>query len=301
MKWVSFRTTDDNAPKIGSMAGSEIREILGFGGNMVAMIAAASNAASLQFGNSWAADAVELLAPFRPSTILCTGSNYRAHNKEKLASPASGIEPEYFVKTADCITHHLAKIPLDPRITRKLDCEVELAVVIGKPGKHIPEKDALNHVFGYSIVNDVSARDRQIRFHESGMVWYDLGRGKVFDHSAPFGPCIVTRDEIPDPQALRLRSWVNGELRQSSSTAEMIWTCAQIIHFFSTYLTLKPGMLIITGTPAGTALSADTELRGNWSADGSDERIVKAAGYCRPGDQVVCEIEGIGRLINFIG
>jgi len=300
MKLVSFRRKGGGTPKIGAMAEAEIREIPGFGDNMLDLIAASPDLASLPGGESYAIDAVDILAPFRPSTILCTGSNYWAHNQEKLASPSSGIEPEYFIKTADCITHHLARIPLDSRVTQKLDCEVELAIVIGTPGKHVPVEEALNHVFGYSIVNDISARDRQIRFHESGMVWYDLGRGKVFDHSAPFGPCIVSKDEIPNPQALRLRSWVNDELRQSSSTAEMIWSCAQIIHFFSTYLTLKPGMLIITGTPAGTALSADAELHGKWSADGSDETIVKAREYCRPGDTVVCEIEGIGRLINYI-
>jgi len=298
MKLVSFRA--GSVGRIGIWQADSIREIQGFGADMVSLIRTAPAANTLKLGRSWAMDAVQILAPFLPSTILCTGSNYRAHNKEKLSAPTSGIEPEYFIKTADCVTHHLASIPLDENITQKLDCEVELAIVIGKAGKNIAVEDALDHVFGYSIVNDISARDRQIRFHTSGMTWYDLGRGKVFDASAPFGPCIVTKDEIADPQNLRIRSWVNGELRQSSSTADMIWSCAEIIHFFSTHLTLKPGMLIITGTPAGTAVSADVSLRGNWSADGSDEPIVKARAYCRPGDKVICAVEGIGQLINFI-
>jgi len=298
MKLISFK--HENARKIGVLGQNGVTEILGFEADMTTLIRNFPEADAFTLGDVWPVDAVEILAPFLPSTILCTGSNYRAHNKEKLSAPASGIEPEYFVKTADCVTHHLANIPLDERITQKLDCEAELAIVIGKPGKNIAVEHALDYVFGYSIVNDFSARDRQIRFHESGMTWYDLGRGKVFDCSTPFGPCIVTKDEIANPQNLRIRSWVNDELRQSSSTADMIWTCAQIIHFFSTYLTLKPGMLIITGTPAGTAVSADESLRGKWSADGSDEPIVKAKGYCRPGDKVVCEVEGIGQLVNFI-
>jgi len=298
MKLVTF--TSGDALGIGVWQHDEIREIPGFESDMVNLIRNFPASGELTLGRVWPVKAVQILAPLMPSTILCTGSNYKAHNREKLPAPASGVEPEYFVKTADCVTHHLADIPLDTRMTQKLDCEVELAIVIGKPGKNIAVEHALDHVFAYSIVNDMSARDRQIRFHESGMTWYDLGRGKVFDHSAPFGPCIVTKDEIADPQQLRIRSWVNGELRQSSSTADMIWSCAQIIHFFSTYLTLKPGMLIITGTPAGTALSADAELHGKWSADGSDEPIVKARGYCRPGDEVTCEIQGIGQLINRI-
>ena len=117
-------------------------------------------------------------------------------------------------------------------------------------------------MFGYTIVNDVTARDRQVRRTPEGMTWYELGSGKAFDSGAPLGPCIVTADEIADPQKLKVMSRVNGELRQSSSTANMIWTCAELIHFFSRNFTLRPGMVIITGTPAGTAWSADKELGG---------------------------------------
>lgn len=238
-----------------------------------------------------------LVAPIRPSTILCAGSNYRAHNREKANTPVSGVEPEFFVKTADCVVGPGEPILLDPQLTAKLDCETELAIVVGRPGRHIPVETALEHVFGYTIVNDVTARDRQVRRSPGGTIWYDLGRGKAFDTSAPTGPVIVTPDEIGDPQSLRVSTRVNGELRQSSCTSEMIWTCAELIHFFSVNFTLRPGMVIITGTPAGTAWSTDAELGGRWHpAPG----LVPASRYCLPGDLIECEIEKIGILSNTV-
>jgi 2-keto-4-pentenoate hydratase/2-oxohepta-3-ene-1,7-dioic acid hydratase in catechol pathway len=240
---------------------------------------------------------VTLLAPIRPSTILCSGSNYHAHNQEKANTPLSGKEPEFFVKTSDCVIGPNAAIVYDPKLTTKLDCETELAIVIGKPGRHIPVEDALDHVFGYTIVNDVTARDRQVRTAANGTVWYELGRGKAFDTSAPLGPVVVTADEIGDPQSLQISTRINGELRQNSSTADMIWSCAELIHFFSTNFTLRPGMVIITGSPAGTAWSTDQELGGVWiPAPG----LVPAARYCLPGDVVECEVERIGILRNTI-
>jgi 2-keto-4-pentenoate hydratase/2-oxohepta-3-ene-1,7-dioic acid hydratase in catechol pathway len=238
---------------------------------------------------------VTLTAPMRPSTLLCSGSNYRDHNKEKANTPISGKEPEFFVKTADSVVGPGEHIIYDPALTRKLDCETELAIVIGKPGRHIPAASALDHVFGYTIVNDVTARDRQVRRSPEGSVWYDLGRGKSFDTSAPPGPCIVTSDEIIDPQNLKLETRINGDLRQSSTTAEMIWTCAELIHFFSSSFTLRPGMVIITGTPAGTAWSTDPELGGKWQALPG---LVPASRYCLPGDRIESTIEHIGVLRN---
>ncbi|QEX21165.1 2-hydroxyhepta-2,4-diene-1,7-dioate isomerase [Hypericibacter adhaerens] len=235
---------------------------------------------------------VRLAPPLRPSTILCTGSNYSDHNQEKANAPTSGKEPEFFIKTSDCVAGPGESIQYDPSLTRKLDCETELAIVMGKPGRHIPRERALEHVFGYTIVNDVTARDRQVR-RSNGVTWYDLGRGKAFDTSAPIGPWIVTADEIGDPQALRLQTRINGELRQSSNTSNMIWSCADLIHFFSVNFTLKPGMVIITGTPAGTAWSADEELGGRGQIV---EGLVAATRYCLPGDVIECEVESIGVL-----
>lgn len=240
-------------------------------------------------------DQVVLHAPLRPSTILCSGSNYRDHNREKAGTPTSGKEPEFFIKTADCVVGPGADIIHDEALTSKLDCETELAVVIGKPGRHIPVERALEHVFGYTIVNDVTARDRQVRRTPEGVVYYDLGRGKAFDTSAPLGPCIVTADELGDPQALRLQTHINGELRQSASTSDMIWSCAQLVHIFSLSFTLRPGIVIITGTPGGTAWSSDAELGGRWQAQPG---LVAASRYCRAGDVIESTIERIGTLRN---
>src|SRR6185503_15311378 len=238
-----------------------------------------------------------LVAPHRPATILCSGSNYKDHNAEKANTPISGKEPEFFVKTADCVVGPDEPIAFDQRFSKKIDCEVELAIVIGKAGRFILTERAMEHVFGYTIVNDVTARDRQVRRTPEGMTWYELGSGKAFDSGAPLGPCIVTADEIADPQNLKVMSRINGELRQSSSTSNMIWSCAELIHFFSRNFTLKPGMVIITGTPAGTAWSADKELGGKGV---HQPGLIPATRYCLPGDVVECEVEGIGLLRNTI-
>ena len=243
---------------------------------------------------------VRLLAPMMPSSILCAGSNYHSHNREKASAPLSGKEPEFFIKTSDCVVGPEDGIVHDAALTSKLDSETELAIIIGKPGRHIPVASALDHVFGYSIINDVTARDRQVRRKPDGTTWYELGRGKVFDSSAPFGPCIVTADEIGNPQRLQIRTRINGELRQSGNTQDMIWSCAELIHFFSINLTLRPGMVIITGTPAGTAWSSDMELGGNWTPPEDGEKLIPARGYNQPGDVIECEIEDIGVLRNTV-
>ena len=295
MKYVRFTTANDPQPRLGQLEGEHITELPDWRGDMVGLIADAGQTAA-RAGARHALAAVRLLAPMVPTTILCAGSNYHAHNREKASAPLSGKEPEFFIKTADCVIGPDDEIPYDPVLTRKLDCETELAIVIGKPGRHIPVERALDHVFGYSIVNDVTARDRQVRRKPDGTVFYELGRGKVFDGSAPFGPCITTSDEIGDPQQLRLRTRINGELRQSGHTSDMIWRCAELIHFFSVNLTLRPGMVLITGTPAGTAWSVDEELGGRWNPPEDGEPLVKARGYNQPGDLIESEIEGIGTL-----
>ena len=236
-----------------------------------------------------------LAAPLQPSTVLCAGSNYRAHNAEKANAPLSGKEPEFFLKTSDCVIGPNDGIIYDPILTQKLDCETELAIVIGRPGRHISVENALSHVFGYTVANDVTARDRQVRRTPDGTVFYELGRGKAFDSSLPLGPVTTSRSAIPDPQRLELRTRINGELRQSANTADMIWTCAELIHNFSINFTLKPGMVILTGTPAGTAWSVDAELGGQWQAT---EGLVAATRYCLPGDIIESDIEQIGILRN---
>ena len=296
---------DDGRERVGIVVGQEVVDAPAEFSDMRALIRAGEAGrraaeAALAKGARRPLAGLKLAPPIRPATMLCSGSNYRDHNKEKANTPISGKEPEFFVKTADCVIGPDDKILYDERLTKKLDAETELAVVIGKPGRHIPVEKALEHVFGYTIVNDVTARDRQVRRNEQGFTWYELGRSKCFETSGPTGPWIVTADEIGDPQNLRLRTRINGELRQSSSTANMIFSCAHLIHFFSANMTLQPGTIIITGTPGGTAWSVDPELGGKWIGGDGTEPLVPAKGYLKPGDVIECELEKIGVLRNVV-
>lgn len=312
MRIVQFAENANSAPRLGVLTSDAVIDPLraaggdphGFFADTLSLIRGGDEAKAKLSEIVAKADAkstlplsqVRLLAPLVPSTILCSGSNYRDHNAEKLNTGISGKEPEFFIKTSDCVIGPDAPIVYDPALSKKIDCETELAVVIGKPGRHIPVERALDHVFGYTIVNDVTARDRQVR-RSGDFVWYELGRSKAFESSAPLGPCITTADAIGDPQKLALKTRINGELRQSSNTELMIWSCADLIHFFSINFTLKPGMVIITGTPAGTAWSTDKELGGKWKpAPG----LVPASRYCEPGDVIESEIEKIGVLRNSV-
>lgn len=234
-----------------------------------------------------------LKAPLKPTLILCSGENYWDHRDEK--PQVMRKDPEFFLKTPLGVIGPDEEIRRDERVTQKLDYETELLVVIGKAGRHIPAAGALQHVYGYSIMNDVTARDRQVTLREDGSSVYNLGPGKNFDTCAPIGPCIVTHDEVVEPQMLQLKTYVNGELRQSNSTAKMIWSCAQLIEFFSTFVTLGPGVVISTGTPGGTAWGTDPELGGKKPMR---KDAAAAGGYLHVGDEVVCEIEYLGRLRN---
>ena len=236
---------------------------------------------------------LELCAPLRPEIILCSGENYHDHRAEK--PQVEGKEPEFFIKVPHGVVGPGDDILLHPAVTKKLDYETELAVVIGREGRLIPAERALEHVYGYTIMNDVTARDRQVRMRPDGSCSYNLGPGKNFDTCAPMGPVLVTTDEIGDPQALGLRTLVNGEVRQNNSTASMIWSVAELVQFFSTYLTLRPGFVISTGTPGGTAWGTDEELGARKT---TRDDVVPAPGYLAPGDEVRCEIEGIGSLRN---
>lgn len=235
----------------------------------------------------------KLRAPLEPSLILCSGENYWDHREEKPA--VTRKDPEFFLKTGLGVIGPGDDIVRDERVTRKLDYETELLIVIGRPGRHIPAGRALEHVYGYCVMNDVTARDRQVMLRPDGSSVYNLGPGKNFDTCAPIGPAIVTADEIGDPQRLALTTKVNGELRQSNSTEKMIWTCAQLVEFFSTFVTLQPGVVISTGTPGGTAWGTDEELGGKKPMR---RDVVTAKGYLQPGDEVTCEIGGVGRLTN---
>ncbi|MEP7040672.1 MAG: fumarylacetoacetate hydrolase family protein [Chloroflexota bacterium] len=218
-------------------------------------------------------DTVVLRAPLpRPGKIVCVGLNYHDHCREQGIEPPS--YPPLFAKFANAISSPGAAITR-PRATEKLDLECELAVVIGRRAKGISRDDALAHVFGYTILNDVTMRDLQREDHR----WL---RAKGSDGFAPIGPVVVTADELQDPGSLRLRSSVNGETWQDSSTAEMVFDVATVIGFASRTITLEPGDLIATGTPAGVGHFQDPPR------------------YLKDGDRLRCEIEGIGVLENSI-
>lgn len=215
---------------------------------------------------------VRLLAPLRPGKYLAIGMNYARH----VAEMGHAERPKFqywFNKQTTCVNGPFD--PIDPGVTEMLDYEVELGVVIGRAAKGAKAADALGHVFGYLVANDVSARDWQKHSPTFTM-------GKSFDTHGPIGPWIVTADEIPDPQALALRCLVNGEIRQQSTTADMSFGVAEQIEYLSTAFTLEPGDLLATGTPEGVGAAMDPP------------------GFLQPGDVVRCEIDGIGAIENAV-
>ena len=214
-----------------------------------------------------------LLAPVeRPGKYLAIGMNYGKHLEEadRLGVARSKFQT-WFNKQTTCLSGPYDEI--DPGVTEKLDYECELGLVIGVTAKNVKAADALKHVFGYFVANDVSARDWQ--FHTPTFTM-----GKSFDTHGPIGPWIVTADEVPDPQSLDLRCYVNGELRQSSNTGLMINRIDAQIEYLSTAFTLEPGDLIATGTPEGVGVGMTPQV------------------FLKPGDVVRCEIDRIGIIEN---
>ena len=219
--------------------------------------------------------AVRLLPPVeRPGKYLAIGLNYRAHLGElEGRDPPPSQGQRWFNKQTSCINGPFD--PIDPGVSEQLDYEVELGVVIGRAAKHVRSADALEHVFGYLVANDLSARDWQFRSPTVTI-------GKSFDTYGPIGPWIVTADDIPDPQDLGLRCIVNGEVRQEARTSDMMVGVAEQIAYLSTAFTLEPGDLIATGTPEGVGFA------------------MSPPSFLRDGDVVRCEIDGIGAIENRI-
>jgi 2-keto-4-pentenoate hydratase/2-oxohepta-3-ene-1,7-dioic acid hydratase in catechol pathway len=205
----------------------------------------------------------------RPGAVVCIGQNYAAHAAESGAEPPA--QPIIFFKHPNTVVGPYDEV-LIPRNSTKTDWEVELAVVIGKTARYLDSDEAaLACIAGYAVSNDVSERDFQLTV--SGGQW---SKGKSSETFNPLGPALIPADEVSDPQALRLRSFVNGEPRQDSTTRDMIFSVAALVRDLSQYLTLDPGDVINTGTPEGVALSGRFP-------------------YLSPGDLVECEIEGLGR------
>lgn len=212
--------------------------------------------------------------------IICLGINYMAHAIEsaKYKKEAFGGDRPYavyFSKRVTAATGDGDYIPSYPEIVDSLDYEVELAVIIGKDAKNVAREDAFGYIFGYTIMNDVSARNLQTRHKQ----WYF---GKSLDGFTPMGPCIVTKDEFSEPPVLKICSKVNGELRQNSTTDLMITSIQDAVHELSQGMTLKAGTIIAMGTPAGVGMGFEPP------------RFLKA------GDMVECEVEGIGSIKNIV-
>ncbi len=216
---------------------------------------------------------LSMLAPIAfPPKILCLGRNYVDHSAEMKAAPPE--EPVIFMKPHTTIIGHNEKI-VKPTFVKQLDYEGELAVVIGKKAKNLSVAEAADVIFGYTVFNDVSARDFQFKDGQ----WT---RGKSFDTFAPTGPWVVTADQLPDTSNLRVHTWVNGEIRQNATTHNMALNVSQIIHHLSRVMTLEPCDIIATGTPSGVGFA------------------MKPPRFLKHGDVVRIEIEGIGTLENSV-
>ncbi len=215
-----------------------------------------------------------LLAPIVPSAIICIGLNYRKHAAETGAKVSDF--PVVFMKNPAALQNPSEPIEIPTRLaSHKVDFEAELAVVIGRRAKNLTAENALSCVLGYSIGNDVSARDWQKEW--GGSQW---GRAKSFDTFCPLGPCIVTADEIPNPNALAISTRLNGHLMQESNTSDMIFSVRQIITFLTGSTTLLPGTVILTGTPEGVGMARQPPV------------------WLKAGDRLTLEIEKIGQLSN---
>ena len=223
---------------------------------------------------------VRLLAPIPcpAQDVICLGINYMAHAEEaaRYRSDAFGGErsyPIYFSKRVNRAVADGEPILSHQDLVDSLDYEAELAVIIGKDAYHVPEKDAASYIFGYTVINDVSARNVQTRHKQ----WYF---GKSLDSFTPMGPCILTADSVPFPPVLNIQSRVNKELRQDSCTDLLIFDIAYVIHELSQGMTLRAGTIISMGTPAGVGMGFDPPR------------------FLKPGDVVECRVEGIGSITN---
>ena len=281
MRFVTYQSAD--GPAVGVVQGDTLSpvegpDLLGLVRQGEAGLARAR--AALKAAPRLPLGSVTLLAPFPAPqrNIFCLGWNYAAHSQE--SARARGREaklperPVFFTKATTSVNGPFADIPFRAGLTDQLDWEVELGVVIGPGGKDIPRARALEHVFGYTVIDDVSARDLQSA--HGGQFF----KGKSLDGCCPMGPWVVTRDEIADPHHLRLRCLVNGVVKQDSTTADLIFDVPAIIEWLSAGLTLLPGDVIATGTPSGVGYARTPPE------------------FLRPGDVVECEVEGIGTIRN---
>jgi len=281
MKLATFSTGKD--ARLGVVSGNDVIDLAAASGgqlppDMVSFLQQGKAAMSLaaELASSTQArlplSQVTLLAPLlNPSKVVAIGQNYADHCREQHVEPPK--VPIIFCKFPSAIVGPDAVIRWDPALTRQVDYEAELAVVMGRTARRVSAAEALDYVAGYTLCNDVSARDLQ--FGDGQWV-----RGKSLDTFCPLGPWLVTQDEIPDPQVLAIRCTINGQVMQDSSTSEMIFRVRELIEFSSRAFTLLPGDVIATGTPHGVG------------------HFRKPPAYLKDGDRVTIEVEGIGHLTN---
>jgi 2-keto-4-pentenoate hydratase/2-oxohepta-3-ene-1,7-dioic acid hydratase in catechol pathway len=276
MKLYTFEVNGQQ--RLGAEQNGRLVDLQTVAGDMLALVKAGPEALAAarrrlaQASESIPIDQVRLLAPIpRPGKILCSGLNYRSHVEE---NPGAKLpdEPFFFAKMPSGVIGPGQPI-VHPQRTRQMDYEVEFAVVIGRSMRNVSEAEVMDHIFGYTILHDVSARD--VQFKDS-----QITLGKNFDTFAPMGPCIVTADEIADPARLRLRSWLNGQLMQDRTNEDWLFPLPKLLASLAEVMTLEPGDVVSTGTPAGVGVFRQPPV------------------FLQPGDVVVLEIEGIGRLEN---
>jgi 2-keto-4-pentenoate hydratase/2-oxohepta-3-ene-1,7-dioic acid hydratase in catechol pathway len=267
---------------VGDLAGAASGMLALIAGGDEALRALADVVARAPDESVMPLDSIELLAPIpRPrKNVFCVGRNYAEHAAESLRAIGQEVKlppsPNIFTKAVTAVTGPFSNIPFDATVSERIDWEVELAVIVGPGGRRIAREDGMKHVWGYTVLNDVSARDIQNR---PGVQWF---LGKSLDGSCPMGPWIVTADELPDPTDVRLRLLVNGVVKQEDTTAHMLFDIPALLAEISHGTTLEPGDIIATGTPAGVGFARTPPE------------------FLRPGDMMESVIEGIGALRNRI-
>jgi 2-keto-4-pentenoate hydratase/2-oxohepta-3-ene-1,7-dioic acid hydratase in catechol pathway len=285
MQLVSYR--DGSGTRLGVLDGEKVVDLARAGqdlpsdmGAFIALGDAGLDRAeqAIRSGTGAVSGQVRLAPPIRlQKNVICIGRNYKAHIEEGFrARGEEPVYPEYlevFSKPPTTLIGHEDEIRLDRKFTNQLDYEVEFALIIGRAGRRIAAERAMDHIYGYTVANDVSAREVQ-RNHGQ---WF---LGKAMDTSCPLGPCIVPKRFIKDPKNIRLQTRVNGEVRQDSNTADMLYDIPRIIEIVSGGMTLEVGDVIITGTPSGVAAGRTPPP------------------WLKNGDVVECEIDGIGVLRN---
>jgi 2-keto-4-pentenoate hydratase/2-oxohepta-3-ene-1,7-dioic acid hydratase in catechol pathway len=270
MKLVTF-SNGSSTPKVGIVENNQVLPLDGFRDMCAAIAAGKSAIASAPKGSPLPVSTVKLHAPIpRPPKVICIGLNYRDHAIESnMPIPTT---PVVFSKFSNTVIAPDEKVVL-PKNSEKPDFEAELAFVLGKPGRHIPKEKAMEHVFGYTIVNDVSARDFQLQTSQ----WLV---GKTFPTFCPMGPWIVTADEIKDPHSLRIGLRIDGETVQDSNTKELIFGIPELVSHLSGIVDFEPGDIVSTGTPPGVGMGR------------------KPPRWLKAGETMTVFIEGIGELTN---